>query len=194
MTTIRLYDGCLGDDDIFVRCDLTRASAPVEVNYHNDGSSSRWEPTQYQCADARHTLEGLAALGQSLAEQACQWAPDEDEPADTGRCNWEEAKCECGCECGEDMDCWDDQGNPVCDDCADYCVDDDGQVICAHMTRGFSRCHVCGERIEWGCVQTRQFCANWSDGGCKCGETAWRREDHGGRDVYSYGTADEDGE
>lgn len=193
MTTIRLYGGCLGGDDMFVRCDLTRAESPVQANYHEDGTASVWCATQYQCADARHTAAGLARLGQSLAEDACQWEPDEDEDEDAGRCEWEEAECECHCDCGNGMDGWDDEGNLVCDACRDYTATDDGDVICAAMTDSFSRCHVCGERIKWGCIQTRQWWPNWSEGRCGCGD-AWRSEDHGGRDVYSYGAPEAEDE
>jgi hypothetical protein len=69
MTAIRLTDGVLGGETMVIRCDLTDAASPVEVNY---GDGSGWEPTQYQCADARHTVSGLAAIGQKLAEAAAQ--------------------------------------------------------------------------------------------------------------------------
>jgi hypothetical protein len=68
MTTITLTGGCLGKETMKVRCDLTQASSPVEVCYSGDG----WGPTQYQCADARHTNRGLEQIARSLAAQACQ--------------------------------------------------------------------------------------------------------------------------
>lgn len=67
-TTIRLTGGCLGDETLAVRCDLTQAASPVEVCY--DGEN--WEPTQYQCADTRHTNRGLKEIAQALAAAACE--------------------------------------------------------------------------------------------------------------------------
>lgn len=52
-----------------VRCNLSDASSPVEVNYLE---GSGWESTQYQCWNTRHTPEGLAALGEQLLCEALQ--------------------------------------------------------------------------------------------------------------------------
>jgi uncharacterized protein YraI len=54
---------------MLVRCNLTEASAPVQVDYH---TGSGWESTQYQCADCQHTTSGLIAIGKSLAADAVE--------------------------------------------------------------------------------------------------------------------------
>ena len=73
MTTIRFFDGDLGGEQMLVRCNLAEASAPVEVDYcTGDG----WQPTQYQCADARHTNAGLIEIGEILAAQAVEIPTD----------------------------------------------------------------------------------------------------------------------
>jgi hypothetical protein len=69
MTTITLTDGCLGNEKLSVRCDLSQASSPVEVDYH---TGNGWEPTQYQCADARHQASRLDAIARALAGAACE--------------------------------------------------------------------------------------------------------------------------
>jgi hypothetical protein len=52
--------------------------------------------------------------------------------------------CECtGCGCGELATQTDDNGVPVCAECAAYVVDDDGDVIC-------SRSGNIEEVVEWG--------------------------------------------
>ena len=66
MTTITLTGGCLGDEALRVRCDLRQASSPVEVCYHGD----QWDVTQYQCADAQHTVRGLTKIARELAAEA----------------------------------------------------------------------------------------------------------------------------
>jgi len=69
MTTIKLSGGDLGSETMAVRCNLTEASAPVQVDYHTgDG----WEPTQYQCADCRHDRGELARIGKLIAAQAVE--------------------------------------------------------------------------------------------------------------------------
>lgn len=81
MTTIRLSGGCLGCEVLRVRCNLTEAASPIEVDY---GTGKGWQPTHYQCADARHRDSGLAAIGLSLARAAveepdgeeCEWAAE----------------------------------------------------------------------------------------------------------------------
>jgi hypothetical protein len=79
MTTIQLSGGPLGSETLTIRCDLSQASAPVQVDY---GTGDGWEGTQYQCADARHCTSGLAAIGQRLADKATQTSGD--------ACDWEE--------------------------------------------------------------------------------------------------------
>ena len=74
MTTIRLHDGDMGSEEMLVRCDLTRATAPVEVDYQADDEAG-WESTLYQCADARHTTSGLVEVATILAAQAFESAP-----------------------------------------------------------------------------------------------------------------------
>ena len=69
-TTLRFYDGDMGDDTMLVRCDLCQASSPIEANYDPDYDD--WSPTQYQCADARHYASGLAEIGKTLAANAMQ--------------------------------------------------------------------------------------------------------------------------
>jgi hypothetical protein len=67
--TVRLSGGALGSETMLVRCDLTQASAPVQVDYcTGDG----WESTQWQCADCRHTLVGLIELATRLAALAVE--------------------------------------------------------------------------------------------------------------------------
>ena len=82
MRTIRLFNGDLGSEEMFVRCDLTQAASPIEVNYQTDENS--WEPTQYQCADARHYIDGLVDIGKTLASQGVEISADEFE------CEYEE--------------------------------------------------------------------------------------------------------
>jgi hypothetical protein len=77
-TTIRLFGGILGDETMLVRCKLANASSPVEVDYQE---GSDWEPTQYRAADARHSIDGLAAIGIELAQSAVQ---------EKGSCEWGE--------------------------------------------------------------------------------------------------------
>lgn len=70
-TTIKLSSGDLGSEHMLVRCDLSQASAPVEVNYCAEPGSD-WESTQYQCADCRHRTEGLVEIGRELAARAVE--------------------------------------------------------------------------------------------------------------------------
>lgn len=77
MTTIKLFDGDLGSDEIMVRCDLSQASSPIEVNYRSNDRDS-WESTQYQCADARHRVGGLVEIGKKLAAVAVECGEDFD--------------------------------------------------------------------------------------------------------------------
>lgn len=75
MTTIRLSGGDLGGEMVDVRCNLSQASAPVQVNYHAE-PNSEWAGTQYQCADTRHTASGLIEIGKLLAARAVEVAAD----------------------------------------------------------------------------------------------------------------------
>lgn len=68
-TTIKLSGGDLGSEKMYVRCDLTRAEKPVEVDYCE---GSGWESTQWQCASCSHRTSGLIAIGKELAAQAVQ--------------------------------------------------------------------------------------------------------------------------
>lgn len=80
MTTIHLTGGDLGDERVMVRCNLAEASAPVEVDYCNgDGRDigHGFEPTQYQCADANHTTNGLTVIAKRLAARAVEM-PESD--------------------------------------------------------------------------------------------------------------------
>jgi hypothetical protein len=83
MTTIKLYGGDFGGESMLVRCTLSRAESPVEVDYcEGEG----WGPTQYQCADTRHTMNGLVTLGKELAADAMQI------PSNVLVCEWEEVE------------------------------------------------------------------------------------------------------
>jgi hypothetical protein len=77
MTTLKLTGGCLGSETMMVRCNLSDASALVQVDYM---TGNGWEATQYQCADAKHLMHKLAEIGQELAERACEAR---------GECNWD---------------------------------------------------------------------------------------------------------
>jgi hypothetical protein len=69
MVTINVTNGDMGSESMAVRCDLSQASAAVEVNY---GTGDGWESTQYQCADARHTVSGLKQIAKTIAAQAVE--------------------------------------------------------------------------------------------------------------------------
>lgn len=63
MTTLQItLDECR--ETVQVRCNLTRADSPVEINY-GDG----WQPTPYRAADAKHPV-GLADIGGELLADA----------------------------------------------------------------------------------------------------------------------------
>lgn len=76
MTTIKLSGGSLGSETMLVRCNLSQASSPVEVDYQNDAERG-WESTQYQCADASHRTSGLIRIAKSLAAAAVEVREDE---------------------------------------------------------------------------------------------------------------------
>lgn len=80
-TIIRLFGGSFGSDEMFIRCDLSQASSPVEYCGDRGGD---WDCTQYQCADARHSTSRLAEeIGYPLAAQALEMSVDDLE------CEWE---------------------------------------------------------------------------------------------------------
>lgn len=83
MTTIKICGGDMGSETMLVRCNLAEASAPVEANYQSELDSD-YGPTQYQCADTRHSSAGLADIGRRLAARACEM------PIDDFCCDWEE--------------------------------------------------------------------------------------------------------
>jgi hypothetical protein len=74
MTTIKLSGGDLGGETMLVRCNLADASAPIEVEC-NKGEG--FTGTQYQCADARHTIAGLIEFGKKLAAREVEMPEDE---------------------------------------------------------------------------------------------------------------------
>lgn len=76
MTTIKLTGGDLGNERMLVRCNLTEASAPVEVNYCTDRNSD-FTGTQYQCADTSHRTSGLIEIGNQLAAKAVEIPTEE---------------------------------------------------------------------------------------------------------------------
>lgn len=80
MTTILLTGGPLGSEKVRVQCDLSQASSPVRVDYH---MGNGWESTQYQCADCRHRIAGLVAVGEELVARAV------DVPIECFSCDWE---------------------------------------------------------------------------------------------------------
>jgi len=76
MTTIKLFDGDFGSDQMFLRCNLWQAASTIEYSVNGDD----WSSTRYQCADARQCETGLAAIGKLLAAGAleiprieCKW-------------------------------------------------------------------------------------------------------------------------
>jgi len=69
MTTLKITCPA-AKESLLVRCDLSRSESPVEVNYLVDDSV--FGGTQYQCADARHTRDGLAAIGSQLLREALE--------------------------------------------------------------------------------------------------------------------------
>ena len=75
MTTLKLTGGDLGAETILVRCDLTRAEDPVEIDYCTDDRAG-FQPTPYQCANCRHTVSGLIAIAARLAARAVEKHPD----------------------------------------------------------------------------------------------------------------------
>ena len=76
MTTLKITCGA-AKESLLVRCDLSQASAPIYVDWMAEGEDPCWDSTQYQCADARHTIDGLAAIGRELLCSALEG--DEDD-------------------------------------------------------------------------------------------------------------------
>lgn len=66
-----------GNDEMFVRCNLSEASSPVEWCPDTEGE---WQGTQWQCADCRHSISGLMDVGLDIARDAWQIEDDEDDP------------------------------------------------------------------------------------------------------------------
>ena len=66
MTTLRITCDQVSES-LLVRCDLSRSESPIQVDYlvGNGGEGSQW-----QCADARHTRDGLASIGSQLLGEA----------------------------------------------------------------------------------------------------------------------------
>ena len=75
MTTLKITCSDVSES-LLVRCDLSQASAPVEVDYLVEECG--WDSTQYQCADARHTINGLAEIGRRLLAAAVEDGGDLD--------------------------------------------------------------------------------------------------------------------
>jgi hypothetical protein len=68
VTALKLHGGDLGDDIMVLRCDLTNAAATVE--WHN--GDGMWVPSQYQCADCHHSINGLVQVGKQIAAVALE--------------------------------------------------------------------------------------------------------------------------
>lgn len=68
MKIIRFFGGHLGADTITFRCSLSEASSPIQ---YWDEEDSRWRPTQYHCADARHRVSGMVRLCRELIADLC---------------------------------------------------------------------------------------------------------------------------
>lgn len=67
---LKFTGGSLGSNEVLiVKCDLTRAESPVMVDY---GMGEGWQPTQYQCADCRHSGDGLERIAFELMSVALE--------------------------------------------------------------------------------------------------------------------------
>ena len=73
MTTLKITAPSI-DESLLVRCDLSQAAALIQVDYSADDCG--WDSTQYQCADARHTINGLAEIGRRLLLDALEERDD----------------------------------------------------------------------------------------------------------------------
>ena len=85
--------------------------------------------------------------------------------------------CECECEC-EEKATQQDEGTYLCDECADYYVDDHGDCVCSRE-QDTDSCRHCLAQIDWGPIQTGPTgVSNWIEGQCDCRQ--WRQTDCGG--------------
>jgi hypothetical protein len=79
MAILKLSGGDLGRETMLVRCNLTEASSPIEVDYQNE-PGEHWTGTQFQCADCLHRIGGVGGLadrGKFLAAYAVNENPDD---------------------------------------------------------------------------------------------------------------------
>ena len=78
-TVVVLRGGDLGPGQFcMVRCELAQASAPVVVDWcNNGGRPSGWESTQYQAADCRQSTDGLIDVGMAIAAQGVEVSHEE---------------------------------------------------------------------------------------------------------------------
>lgn len=75
MTTLKLTGGDLGGERMMVRCNLTDAAAPVQVDYcEGDG----WQSTRFQAADCKHRPSGLADVAKIIAAEAVEMGSEFD--------------------------------------------------------------------------------------------------------------------
>jgi hypothetical protein len=74
MTTLKITCPA-AKESLLVRCDLSQASSPIQVDYL---VGNGWEGSQWQCADARHSRDGLASIGSQLLTDAIQTEADEE--------------------------------------------------------------------------------------------------------------------
>lgn len=91
------------------------------------------ESRAYYSASRRDILERLSA-GETAGDVAwdllqCPNIQDDDPLLSLD--GW--PTCGCSCGCSEPATCTDDAGGPACAECADYTVDDDGDVHCSRM-------------------------------------------------------------
>lgn len=77
MTEIMLFDGDFGIDVMYLRCDLTRAESNIQWRATRRDD---WVSSQYQCADAYHSNEGMYEIGKQIAAVALELPSVE--------CNW----------------------------------------------------------------------------------------------------------
>lgn len=101
---------------------------------------------------------------------------------------WIELECECECGCGEAATTR-DEGSYLCGACAEYTVDESGDVHCSREYDG-ATCPHCGAAIAWGPIQTHgPGEANDREGACECG--SWYQADRGGWGVPAYESKEE---
>jgi len=153
---------------------------------------------EFEDLAAKH---GLNVRSYDDFAEACKWDEDLtigqwvfDESGYEGRANpachkldgWPDCQCN-SCGCTEPATTTDDSSVPVCEACAEYTVDANGDTVCSRQTADFRTCHVCGREIDWGGISTagRPGTPNHRVGTCGCGD-AWLDEDRGGWGHYSY--------